>query len=357
MFKAACKKAPLCKTSIFADINIIGKNHSISLIDKRKLIIDIQSIGVQLMDGNKLMADVNRRESQTCDGEYRLNADGISATSMHTCGGTDMMLPWRGMIMNLINNGPLQFVKDDIVLLKKNIFDAEGQPVDRLLMDERVSLCLFGKAGSIWKDTLFFVSDITYKLFSVDLAKTLQSREVVSTEHAVNCNAFDFNKRGDLVCVTDNGHATLLNHKILNTDNFDKNSTTAQIVMNDDEMFEAVGVSDRTILLGSRILNPHNNSKYRLTTMSKVTVTLKPVGHIDIPAEHYQYAFIHSIIFITKHKVEFAVVCTYYALCHLSAIRYHRLELVQSNYILDHAFMRSFCQYDDSIMVTIRNAK
>ena len=129
---------------------------------------------------------------------------------------------------------------------------------------------------------------------------------------------------------------------------------TAQIVINDDEMFEPVGVSDRTILLGSRILNPHNNSKYRLKTMSKVT--FKPVGHIDIPAEHYQYAVIHSIIFITKRKVEFAVVCTYYALCHLAAIRYHRLELVQSNYILDHAFMSSFCQFDDSIMVTIRDA-
>ena len=75
-------------------------------------------------------------------------------------------------------------------------------------MDERVSLCLFGKADAIWKDTLFFISDITYKLFSVDLAKTLQSREIVSTQHTVNCNAFDLNRRDDLVCVSDNGHAT-----------------------------------------------------------------------------------------------------------------------------------------------------
>ena len=189
------------------------------------------------------------------------------------------------------------------------------------------------------------------KIVSIDLAKTLETRQVASTIHSVDCLAFDLHKSGLLVCVSGTSLATLLNMNKLNTDKFKSTKRTCQIVMIDDEMCEAVGVSKHTILLGSRIVgNSQDIFTHRLTMMSKKT--FESVGHLDIPDVNHYYVFIHSIKFITKRNIEFAVICTFNFICHLVAIRHHRLELVQPNFIVCEGFINSYCKFDNSILLT-----
>ena len=147
------------------------------------------------------------------------------------------------------------------------------------------------------------------------------------------------------------GLATLLQLNKLNTDKFENMKRTCQITMTDGEMCEAVGVSDRTILIGSRVVRTLElNSTHRLTVMSNKT--FKPVGHLDIPDVNYEYVFIHSIKFVTKRNIEFAVICTFNLICHLVAIRHHRLELVQPNFVVSRTFINSYCQFDNAIILT-----
>ena len=356
MFRSACKKARLCKTAITADLDIdLSSGQTISVINKHEITVDLKNGEFLSIDGKKMTADMKSLIGKISDSEYLFKIDSMAKLSMPNSGGANLILGWSELMVYFISSARLQFVKDNMKILDASVLDSEKQQIHLFDLDGRSHLSLFGRSCNSWKNYLLYVSLDSQKLVSVDLAKTLETNQITSTVHGVECFGFDLHKSGLLVCVSGTGIATLLNLNKLNTEKFDNTKSMCQIVMTDGEMCEAVGVSDRTILIGSRIVrNSEHISTHRLTMMSKKT--FEPVSHLDIPDVNYDYVLIHSIKFITKRKIEFAVICTFNYICHLVAIRYHRLEIVQSNFLVCKGFINSYCQFDNAIILTSQDS-
>ena len=257
------------------------------------------------------------------------------------------MVAWRDMLVHLFYGYHMTIVRAGKVLLDTGVSGNAGYYYS--ILDETSCLTMYGRGAHVWRGYLFYASKEKYKMISVNLAQVLDEKKLNQTEYPIDCLALDIHK-SHLVCVSERGKTNFINLKKQKIDTLDQIAVKMSLSLEDNEVYQAVGISDNSILLGSRFWINMDQIQ-RLTLMSGVT--LKTISSIDItPNEADDNPFIHLILYITRRRQEFAVVCNCYRYAHLVAVRRQRMQVVACNVLMNNDFLNSTCKCGKLILVT-----
>ena len=156
---------------------------------------------------------------------------------------------------------------------------------------------------------------------SIDLKSTIESKKIVQVRHTIDYMAFDINRSGMTATVTVDGEAC-----------------------------QAVGVSDKIILLGSTFRLAVGPQIQKITMMRRSGH--RRLSNIKISR---QQAYIHSIIFVERRGVQFAVVVNFIVDYHLLAVRHDSLQVVQQGVAVCSAYVNAYCVYGEAVIVVGQN--
>ena len=90
-------------------------------------------------------------------------------------------------------------------------------------------IIFYGKGVKVWKDYLLYSSKDEFRLISIDLSATLETRNLIQTEHQIESFAFDLNKSGTIVCVNGKGQVKISNLKWLGCKKFKTHTTQGSL--------------------------------------------------------------------------------------------------------------------------------
>lgn len=345
-FKYACKHATLKKTAINSDKdNMIMHGYTICKMDKNCLMVNHKRGGYLVIDGKKLMGDIKALGSSidTTGKAYELPCKVWS--SVDTGYEETKVVCWSDIVVGLFSDGHLGFVKDDSLLMDTHSLKDVTTPLKHVL-DQTSALCMFGRGAKVWKDYLIFTEREHFTLVAVNLRSVIKEKKLEQVEHSTDIFAFDIHKSGELISVSKEGLVTRLDLNKLKHQKFENQPLKVQLTEKNAE-FQAVGLSDQTTLLASTIKPGSGPFLQKLYMLNKKTCKL--INEIDLDILNIGHAFIHSILFVTKKRVEFAVACNFLNLVHLVAIRGKTMQLVAPSFQIASEFMNSYEVFENAV--------
>ena len=348
-FAAACKKARLHKTLIDGDfsVELTSASTTACLMASGQLLMDVTRSTVAVVDSKMLMAALKARESRGDVNDGKIDIESQMWNNLEYSGTSHLMVAWRDMLVHLFIGCHMAFVKAGQVVFDTGRANTPGEY--QAMLNETSSLSMFGRGAVVWKDYLFYASKDGNKLISVNLEQILDEKQFNQTEHSIDCYALGLNN-SQLVCVSSSGNATLINLQKQKIQKLDQIAIKTSICGEKNDEYQAVGVSDTTIIVGCSFKGTATANTQRLTMLSNKS--FKVLSSLVIIPVELNNLFIHSILFITKKRHEFAIVLNFYSHAHLVAVRGKKIQNVASNVIICSDFLNSACKCMESILVT-----
>ena len=306
---------------------LIPNESSLAIVDCKKLINDL----------NGLDEKVDRT-----DIDYKIDHQMWEKLEVTNC--TFLMVIWKDTVIRILDNGYLAFVKDGKVISEGKETPEGSCPIKPLRVAN--NLCMYGRGAYVWRDTLFYVSEELYQLCSIDLKATIESKKTVQVIHSIDCIALDIDRSGMAATVTADGYVTAIDLSRVSLSRIGYAAIRSKLSVAVNEVYQAVGISDNIILLGSAFPSEEGPEIQKFTLMRRS-------GHrqpssVEISSHG---TCIHSIVFVGRRGVQFAVVVNFRVDCHLLAVRHDRLQVVQQGVAVSSNYMNACCVYGDAVFV------
>ena len=350
VFKAACKNARLRKLAIVSSLNTVANTIStICLADNSDILIRIETTKAVRIDALKMTRDLKRvdhSDGRTAD-DFDVKFEEWTVPPFDSY--PIVMLAWKDMLVYLMKNGQVGFVKGNDLVLETSKTKSGLSSIDVMQIESVCGLSRYDSQVMISNDFLLYVANETKKLVSIDLAESLACKKLSHAEHSVICTAFRVDSKGHIVSVTLEGEVSFTSMTILRTNQTMMPNIKVKVQTSPKEYFQVVGVSDSIALLGSLIkTSTYDRVTQQLTMVNRHTH--KITGHLSIPEVKGTHLVIHSIILVVKRHIDFAIICNFYEIAHLVAVRHNRMQLVSASVPMCMGFMNSFIRYGDSIL-------
>ena len=348
VFRFACNNAKLRKTVVNSSLDSkLSENSSIAVMrqdGRDSLVLIPNETSLAIVDCKKLMKDLNCLDKKVDRTDIDYKIDHQIWEQLKVTNSTFLMVIWKDIVIGILENGYLAFVKDGKVISESKETPEGSCPIKPLRFANK--LCMYGRCAYVWRDTLFYVSEGLNQLCSTDLKATIESKKTVQVIHSIVCIALDIDRSGMAATVTADGHVTAIDLSRGSLSRISDAAIRSKLPVAVNEVYQAVGISDNTILLGSAIRSKEGPEIQKFTLMRRS-------GHrqpssVEISSHG---TFIHSIVFVGRRGVQFAVVVNFRVDCHLLAVRHDRLQVVQQGVAVSGNYVNACCVYGEAVFV------
>ena len=352
VFKSACIKARLRMTVVNSILDSkLAFNTSISVMRQDghdSFVLIPGSSSLAIVDCQKLMKDLSSLDGKIDRTAVDYKIDHQIWEGLRMTNNSFLVVIWKDTVVRIMDNGYLVFVKEGKMMIEAKVTPDGSCPFKPLRILN--GLCMYGRGAYVWRDTLFFVSDGLNQLCSTDLKATIKSKKIVQVRHSIDCTAFDINRAGMTATITADGHVSFVDLSRSSVSRIADAAVRSRLSLADGEACQAVGVSDKIILFGSGFRLSEGPQIQKITMM-------RQSGHrrpSSIEISRHQ-AYIHSIMFVERRGVQFAVVVNFSDDCHLLAFRHDRLQVVQQGVAVSDSYVNACCVYGESLFVVGQN--
>ena len=330
----------------------LAQNTSISVMcqdghDSFVLIPDRSSLAI--VDCQKLMKHLSSIDGKIDRTAVDYKIDHQIWKGLIVTNNSFFVMIWTETVVRILDNGYWVFVKEGKVNIEVKDTPDGSCPFTPLRIFN--GLCMYGRGAYIWRDTLFIVSDGLKQLCSTDLNATIQTKKIVQVRHSIDCIAFNINRAGMTATVTADGNVSVVDLSRSSVSRIADEAVRSRLSLADGEACQAVGVSDKIILFGSGFRLSEGPQIQKITMM-------RQSGHrrpSSVEISRHQ-AYIHSIMFVERRCVQFAVVVNFSVDCHLLAVRHDSLQVVQQGVVVSNSYVNACCVYGESLFVVGQNS-